>query len=211
MSRWTRATAGLAGGLGGTLAGHWAVFAARAVSPSDDLWLLGRHGPPFFELSLSLACFFAILGAAAGSGTPARRLARGAAAAAAAFTALALPMAIATRLFSWGEGPQQETWSWVYLVFGSYAAANAAGASVIGALETRAARGAVAALAGAGAGWAADRGAQWLLSSPFDPRAPFGLLPPASAAISGALWGAGIGLALSFLREPPVPQEGLNR
>ena len=196
-----RAAAGAAGGFAGALAGHWLVLAARAVSSRDDLWLKGAHGPPFFELTLSLAAFFAVLGLAGGGGIG-RRLRRCGAAGLITFLVLAIPLAVSTRLFSWGETPGAQTWAWIYLVFGAYGAANAAGAGAIGWLEAGGLSGALLALAGGASGWAVDRLLQWLGSAQFTPLPPMGPFPPASALVSGATWGAGLAAALSFASRP---------
>ncbi|MBI4425326.1 MAG: hypothetical protein HY554_16475 [Elusimicrobia bacterium] len=181
---------GAAGGVLGALLAHWVVLAARAATGAADVWLKGPHGPPFFELTLATAAFYASVGAFAGPRRGAA--ARSAKAAGAAFLALALPMALATRLFSWGEtGP---SFAWIYMILGSYALANGSGAFAVGWTLGRS-RAGLRALAGAGAAWAVDRLAQWAVFG--GPQAPpvAGWLAPPAAVLSGLLWGEGIALA----------------
>lgn len=192
--------AGLAGLLGAA-AGHWAVLAARRLTGDADIWLKGPHGPPFFELCLATGGYFACLGAGLAAGGGWRGRAKAAAATgAAAFGALALPLAVGTRIFRWGEDSPEPTRAWMVLVLVAYAAACAAGAYSAGCVAGEPGsrwRWGLRAMLGAFAAWVVDR---WVLAAvPFkalDPLAPPGLFPSPATFVTGLAWGLGVALAL---------------
>lgn len=193
-----RALGGALGGLAGALAGHGSAWALAALSPRADLWFKGPHGPPFFILLLNAAVYYACLGAGVGAGRGRLRVA--AAGFSAAFLVFLIPMAAATRLFSWGEEPgAAPTMAWFNLVLTAYAAACAAGSFAAGALAEAGGfkpRLGALALAGAAAGYLAG---MILRLIPFiRPSLEPGLLPPLIAVLDGALSGALVGAALDF-------------
>ncbi len=192
------------GGLLGGLAGPWLVMAAHQLSADADSWLKGAHGPPFFDMTLFTATYYACLAAATGGGGWRRRLLRAAGSSAAAFLALSLVLGISTRAFSWGEGAMEApTLAWFYLVLGSYIAANAAAVLVM-AWETARRfswRTFGPPLASLAVAYPLDRGLQLLLER-FSMLGPRGgaLLPSPGELGTAILWGGLIGTGLHFCR-----------
>ena len=189
-----RTLRGCAGGAFGALSGHLAVVLAHRWTGNADIWIKGPHGPPFFDLALSTAFFYACLGGAlfrsrlpAGTG-----IGFGV-----AFATFVLPMMLATYLFSWGEGPAApQTWAWVYMVLGAYSAANLTTAAALGfwVIRPSAWRRAACAAGGAVAAYVFLFAAQKIFPSLGARVAVIGYLAPPFAVYSGAFWGAAISL-----------------
>lgn len=192
---------GGAGGLGGALFAHAGTAAVQRAFSASDLWLKGPHGPPFFLLALNAAVFYAALGAGLNPGSRARKALT---AGGTAFAALALPLAVATRAFAWGEDPAaRETLAWFYLVLSSYAAAAAGGLWAAGARRALAGwRGGLGAVLGGIAGYFAGLGLARLAPSLWIALTP-GPMPPAGLLLDGLLSGAltGVGAHLGRARE----------
>jgi len=187
---------GALGGFLGAGLGHMAVMGLHRWAGDANLWLKGAHGPPFFDLALATGIFYACVGAALYPGA-ARRLFGAGVGLGAVLLALALPMALATRLFAWGEAEGPETYAWFYLVLGLYGAANAASAWLLG-LFAGGWRRALAAVLGMTAAGLAHLAARMLVPELADRVEVIGVLPPPSALGTGMIWGGGLGFGMRF-------------
>ncbi|MBI3548093.1 MAG: hypothetical protein HY078_03470 [Elusimicrobia bacterium] len=197
----------LGGGLGAYL-GYGAVALAHREAAGADFWLKGAHGPPFFDLTLSTAVYYACLGAALAKG---RRRVHGAGLGIACVVlTVAAPLSVATRVFSWGE-TGEPTLAWYYLILWSYRAANVAAVAAvaaIGAFRDRDAsrRGAVGALLGQAAAFLVENVLFWAVPG-YAAQGVHGAIP-LSALVSGVLWGVFISAGASLLREDQAAPAG---
>jgi len=190
---------GLAGGAAGAALGHVAVVAGFRLTGDASIWFKGPHGPPFFSLVVNTSVFYACLGGALAERGVHRRAA--ALSFAAGFVPIWLPMATASRVFTWGEGPAAEpTWAWVYLILACYALACSLGTWTSGASGFRPLR--------RSAGWGAAFGglAAYVLGLPLARFVPalrgdyvnLGFLPSFGAVFNGATAGALVGAGSRF-------------
>lgn len=210
MSGFQKLLAGAVGGALGAAAGHLSVMLAYRWSAGESgMWLKGPHGPPFFDLTLSTAVFYAFLGASLYEG---RGRLRGAlVGGSAVFLSLALPMSVATRSFAWGEGAAEpETLRWFYLILATCVLANLGSAALLGtfwrfpASRRRTLHGAASVPAAAILQSALNYVLPWLSERVI----ALGYLAPRSAVFSGALWGLVIAWALS--REGGAPDRAFR-
>ncbi|OIO09138.1 MAG: hypothetical protein AUJ52_06945 [Elusimicrobia bacterium CG1_02_63_36] len=192
---------GALGGFSGAVLGHVLIVAAFKLTGDASVWFKGPHGPPFFSLLVATALFYAALAAALAPGGSRAR----AAAIAGGISALIiyLPMAVATRVFAWGEGPADPpTLKWFYLVLSVYAAASLAGTAAVG-LSVRRRRAVFAALTGLAAAYLLN-----LLMRRFIPDAPpHGWLPTLGSLVDGTLTGLAVAAALAYFPEPKAVRE----
>ncbi len=209
----------LGGALGaflGTLLAHALVMAAQRTSPEAGLWLKGPYGPPFFNLWLASSVFYAGIGAGLFRGK--ERLQGAGIGFGVPMFGILLPMILATRLFSWGEGSSEPTMAWMYLILAVYTGSCASAVWLLG-LLCRAGgrrfdwRTAFAGLVGMGAAYGVGR----LMNGLFPPYASIDsamLLPPASVTLDGIFTGTLIGAAIAYSAAPrgkieaPSPAEG---
>jgi hypothetical protein len=183
---------GLAGLLGAALAHVLATLASRAGS---DLWLKGPYGPPFFTVALYTGVFYAPIGARA-----ARRAATGAIGFFGTFLGILAPLYVLTRYGGW-DRPGSSSTAWPTIVVVVYALAVWGTISAIGAASsrTRPWRGALSAVLGSLAGYAALTAALKFSSAlAAAPRNPASLIPVPVNLLDGLLSGAGLCLALSL-------------
>ncbi|MFH1725914.1 MAG: hypothetical protein ABII00_14995 [Elusimicrobiota bacterium] len=207
------ALGGLIGGLAGALAGHAAVVAAFRLTGDAGVWLKGPHGPPFFSLLVSTAFFYGGIGAGLFRGR--ERLAGAALGFGTAFALIYAPLAIGTRVFTWGEGPEAEpTLAWLYLVLGVYCAASAAAAIAIGGRCRGQGSfdgwGGLRALGGVVLGYLLGMGLRRLIPA-LQPTIPTGWLPPLGATVGGMLSGTCIGAAVAAAPRGPAPIKAARR
>jgi hypothetical protein len=190
---------GALGGFLGAALGHLAVVAAFELTGDASVWFKGPHGPPFFSLLAATAVFYGVLGAfLAPAG---RRLSLSGIAFLVPALTIYAPMAVATRVFSWGSAADAApTLKWFYLVLGVYALASTSAAAVIGA-RVCGRRGALAAVAGLAAATAAGMIVKRFVPVP----AAAGWLPPLGSLADGVLTGFGIGAALAAALKIPAP------
>lgn len=197
QSRWARAVWGLLigafGGALGALLGHAAVVAIHRFYPDANLWLKGPHGPPFFDLGLSVALFYGGLGLVLQLHD--RKMPVNAASISFVATTFVFfgPLMLATRAFGWGEDPNAPpTLAWFYLVLGAYSLANLSAAGTLGyfcAYDHDGRRGGLGAVLGVCLAYVIQMALRWLLPNLGVFPEVIGWLAPPSALYAGALWG----------------------
>ena len=176
---------GLAGFIGAALAHVLTVFLGRHGGAE---WLRGPFGPPFFSAALYTGVFYGAIGAAVG------RRAAAAAGFLGGFLGLLIPLYVLTRYGGWT--PRQ----WSYVMLAAYIVVIWGTIAGIGAAAKRAKpwRGAVAAIFGSLAGYAALAACLSVFHLSQASTGPEGLRPPLVNLLDGLLSGAGLCLALSL-------------
>ncbi|HBL18078.1 MAG: hypothetical protein A2X36_15345 [Elusimicrobia bacterium GWA2_69_24] len=193
---------GTLGGLAGAAAAHTAVIAAFRYTGDAGIWFKGPHGPPFFSLLVNTSLLYLGIGAGLCAG---RRLMGAAAGFMTSFLLIYAPLAAATRIFTWGEGPEpQPTMAWVYLILGVYVAASVFTIAVLGAAADRTwtrpgvLRRVLGALAGAAFAYVLDLGLSRLFPA-FRAMVPAGWVPQPAALADGLLTGGFMGLGIACM------------
>lgn len=196
MTPFDAVLAGAGAGLGGAALAH--VVTALLDRAGSEAWLKGPYGPPFFNISVYTAVFYAAIGSAAG-----RRLRELLIGLLGPFLAIVVPMTVLTRVARLGLFPDKApSIEWQVVVSAVYMLAIWGTIAALGASAVSRKRwaGAAAAVGASLAGYAMlslfIKLAPAYARSPWDPA---GLAPSPINLMDGLLSGVALTLAVLFV------------